>query len=262
MSKIVNEIKNIIDKNMKQYLPHIDSKDLEEDGKIYYMNGKNGTEFDWYVNQHISNFMIFYNDTNKLGAIKLTLYKDRKVLVYIYDEKGTKLIKEVNTYVDADETEIFELVVKLRNVADDNRIWDSSIDSINLDIKVTREMIKEFRDNRKYYENMINKMTILTLNSYVSKKIIEEGWKIGYMERTEPINEKDSGWAFMLGDEDDEYVSDPKNIELISVGYVWKNLDPDIFNYIDSPIGTKLIRISSNKFEIDNKNKEIFFEKR
>lgn len=99
------------------------------------------------------------------------------------------------------------------------------------------------------------------LMAYVSKKIIEDGWKVGYMCRDEALNETDSGWSFMAGNEDDEYVDDYKNIALLSIYEVYK-LDPDILNYIDSPIGTKLIRISSNEFEIDNNDKEIYTEKR
>lgn len=51
--------------------------------------------------------------------------------------------------------------------------------------------------------------------------------------------------------EDDEYLSDPKNLMLLVVGMVWQRLNRDIFKYIDMPAGTKLIRISSNEFEID-----------
>ena len=51
--------------------------------------------------------------------------------------------------------------------------------------------------------------------------------------------------------EDDEYHSDPKNLMLLVVGMVWQRLNRDIFKYIDMPVGTKLIRISSNEFEID-----------
>lgn len=99
------------------------------------------------------------------------------------------------------------------------------------------------------------------LMAYVSKKIIEDRWKVGYMCRDEALNETDSGWSFMAGNEDDEYVADYKNIALLSIYEVYK-LDPDIWNYIDNPIGTKLIRISSNEFEIDNNDKEIYTEKR
>ena len=55
----------------------------------------------------------------------------------------------------------------------------------------------------------------------------------------------------MDSNEDDEYLSDPKNLMLLVVGMVWQRLNRDIFKYIDMPVGPKLIRISSNEFEID-----------
>ena len=55
----------------------------------------------------------------------------------------------------------------------------------------------------------------------------------------------------MDSNEDDEYLSDPKNLMLLVGGMVWQRLNRDIFKYIDMPVGTKLIRISSNEFEID-----------
>ena len=57
------------------------------------------------------------------------------------------------------------------------------------------------------------------------------------------------------------YINDYKNIALVSVREVYQ-LDPYIWNYIDNPVGTRLIRISSNEFEIDKNDKEIFMEKR
>ena len=52
-----------------------------------------------------------------------------------------------------------------------------------------------------------------------------------------------------------------KNIALVSLYEVYQ-LDPDIWNYIDNPVGTKFIRVSSNEFEIDKNDKEIYMEKR
>lgn len=160
------------------------------------------------------------------------LENDGEIVIYIYDEKGKKLIQEVHTYLDVNETDLFELAVILKNAADDNNIWGAGIESINTDIEVNEE------------------------------KITKEGWKVGYMERNEPFHEGDSGWSFLAGNENDQYVSDHRNIELISVGTVWQQFDSDIFKYIDMPIGTKLIRISPETFEIDKRDKEIYMIKR
>ena len=106
-----------------------------------------------------------------------------------------------------------------------------------------------------------NRMKLLNQTAYLSKKALEEGWKVGYMRRDASVNESDSGWSFLAGNEDDEYYNDYKNIALVSVQEVYQ-LDPDIWIYIDNPVGTELIRISSNEFEIDKRDKEIFMEKK
>lgn len=71
MNRILNKVKEIIDSNRELYLPHVKMSDLENDGEIYYMNGKDGTEFDWYVNDKLPPFMVFYNDEANLGRNKI-----------------------------------------------------------------------------------------------------------------------------------------------------------------------------------------------
>lgn len=261
MNNILNEIKQLIDESMKEYLPNVKYSDLEGNGNIYYMNGKNGTEFDWHVNDRISDFMMFYNDEKNLGAVKSALYKDGTVVIYIYGDKGNKLVKEIQTLCKASEKEILNLAVILKNEADDKKLFGAGIDKINTDTELSRDKISDFIGNRKYYETAINRKKLFNLRAYVSKKITEEGWKVGYMVKSEPYNEWDSGWQFLAGNEDDKYLSDPNNTALLSIGVVCQ-LDRDILKYLDSPVGAQFIRISSNEFETDKHNKAIYLEKR
>ena len=93
-----------------------------------------------------------------------------------------------------------------------------------------------------------------------SNKITKEGWKVGYMYREEPDEGvPDSGWRFMKGDESEEYNNNPNNTNVFDLNTIC-NYDPDIIKYLDYPIGTALIRISRNEFEIDKNDKEIFIE--
>ena len=261
MNRILNEIKEIIKKNINEYLPEVKPSDLEENGTVYYMNGKNGTEFDWYVNEHLPSFMVFYNDEQNLGAAKLLIYANGKVVLYLYEDKGNKLIKEIETSIEIIEDELFKLAVILKNETEDKDIWDESIDKVNMDVEITEEEITKFQDSEQYMKPTKNRMNLLNKMAYLSKKVSEDGWKVGYMCREEAMNENDSGWQFLAGNEDDKYLNNNKNCLLVHVQDVYQ-LDPDIWNYIDNPVGTELIRISSNEFEIDKKNKEIFVEKR
>ena len=261
MHKVLSEIKALIDKSISEYLPDVQSGDLEENGSIYYMNGKNGTEFDWYVNEHISDFMVFYNDEKNLGAVKFTLYTDGKVLVYIYGDKGNTVVQKIETSINITEQEILILAIILKKSADDKRIFDKDINKIDSVINVSADDIAEFQNNEISYAKIIERKKLFNLKAIVSAKILKEGYKVGYMLRFEPHDGDDSGWQLLAGNEEDNYINDIKNISLAPLGYVC-DLDPDILKYIDYPIGTKLIRISSHEFEADKHNKKIFVEKR
>ena len=261
MNKILKEIKEIINENIKKYLPDVKPSELEENGMVYYMNGNNGTEFDWYVNDKISDFMVFYNDEKNLGIAKLTIYINGDIYICIYGDKGEKLVKEVKTHIEVSENEMLKLAVILKNQADEKRIWDASIEIIDTDIEIDEEKINGFKDNQKYYEEMIRSKQLFNLSAFVSKRVFEDGWKVGYMYRAEAIDERDSGWSFMAGDEDDEYANDYKNFVLLSI-YEASQIDPDISSYVDNPVGSGFIRISETEFEEDNEDKEIYMSKR
>lgn len=261
MNKIIFEIKNLMIDCIKKYIPDISINDLEDNGSVFYMNGKNGTEFDWYVNEKISDFMIFYNDRNNMGAVKTTLFNNGALLTYVYGDRGKTILQEVKSYIeDVTEDEILSLAIILRNEADDKKIWDENIEKINTDSKPDNNMINEFLSNEYYYDDMKERKSLLGQLAYVSKKIMDEGWKIGYMCRDESVEENDSGWSFMAGNEDDKYIEDYHNIQLMSVHEVIQ-YDNAVWKYINSPVGTKLIRISPEEFEEDHNDKEIYMEK-
>ena len=96
---------------------------------------------------------------------------------------------------------------------------------------------------------------------FASDKITKEGFKVGYMYREEPDEGvPDSGWRFIAGDEDDEYINNPNNLHFFTINTIC-NYDRDIIPYLKSQIGSAYIRIDGNKFEIDDGSKEIFIDK-
>lgn len=94
-----------------------------------------------------------------------------------------------------------------------------------------------------------------------SDKITKDGWKVGYMYRDEPNpNNPDSGWRFMKGDEDEEYMNNPSNHHVFTINTIC-NYDPDIIPYLDAPIGAAYIRVSEHEFILDNQEQAIYFTK-
>ena len=110
MNRILTELKKIMDNCLETDLPGVSRSNLEDNGAVFYMNGNNGTEFDWYVNEKLSSFMIFYNDKENLGAVKATIYDRGEVVVYTYGSQGKELVNETQTSIDATEKEMLELV--------------------------------------------------------------------------------------------------------------------------------------------------------
>jgi len=262
MNAILEEIKSIMQQNKEQYLPQVKSGDMEENGAVYFMNSKDGTEFEWYVNNKLPPFMMFYDDEAKMGAVKLLLYRDGAVQVFVYDNAGKNMCKEVHTHIECREEELLELAVLLRHQAEDSGKWDANIERLCTDIFVTDEMRNSFLNHESRYDEIKKMRTLMNQGALVSKRIVEEGWKVGFMYRREPNNPADSGWTFLAGNEDEQYNSDVKNIVLMPLGKVCHDLDRDIYKYITAPVGTEFIRISETEFEVDMRNKAIFFAKR
>ena len=250
MNPILNDIQSKIQNAIKENLHGVSSSDLEEGGKVYYMNGKNGTEFDWFVNEHLPSFMVFYDDEGNMGAAKAMVYSDGGMIIYLFDECGSHMAKEIKTALDVTESDMLKLAVCLRCNADDKRIWDSALDLIDSDQVPDETAISEFLSNRQYCEPSIRRKEILGKLCVVSKRITREGWKPGVMLREDPSDDEDSGWQFLAGDEDDEYLNDVANVELCMVNSI-AGIDPAVIKYIDNPAGSVFVRASSDSFEED-----------
>jgi len=259
MNKILKEIQKIIADSIRENLPSVTPDMLEKQGTVFYMNGNNGTEFDWYVNERLSNFMVFYNDSANLGIVKASLYKDGGLQMYLYDDQGRHVAREISTYLDAEEEALRSLAVILRMNADDKRVWDADIEEIDTDVQPSEGDLEEFVSHGPLYEKSIERKRLMNKIAVVSKKVLEEGWKVGYMSREEARDEKDSGWMLYAGNESDEYTGDSGNFALCYLNYLL-NRDPALMSCIDRPAGSSLVRVSSDQFEED-RGQEIHMEK-
>jgi hypothetical protein len=75
----------------------------------------------------------------------------------------------------------------------------------------------------------------------VSNKITVDGMKIGFMYREEPADNDDSGWRFLSGTENQKYLDDESNSDIVDVNTI-ANADPSIVSYLKMPFGTDLER--------------------
>ena len=75
---------------------------------------------------------------------------------------------------------------------------------------------------------------------FVTKRVLTDGARVGYLYREAPDNEQDSGWRFTANDETDEYMNDSKNTVFVSVGAVLSRDDSFVY-LLDSPEGSSFV---------------------
>lgn len=72
---------------------------------------------------------------------------------------------------------------------------------------------------------------------FATDMITVEGHPVRFMYREAPDHETDSGWRFMSGFEDDEYMEQASNHGMYDVNTI-ANYDPGIIPLLDAPEGS------------------------
>ena len=67
----------------------------------------------------------------------------------------------------------------------------------------------------------------------VSDDVLEKR-EFNFMLRDNPTAEGDPGWSILSGYESDDYVNNPKNFQIISIGVIL-NIDDSILNFLEEP---------------------------
>lgn len=117
---MLRQIENIVEDVRLNY-PIIGN---ELDGKIYYMNGNDGTDFDWEANDRLCKFMVFHE--NEYGYIKIMVNRDNTIDVYVFRDGGNTPISFQKKYVG----DVEEFMYYMMNKTDRYGIWDESIDEL------------------------------------------------------------------------------------------------------------------------------------
>lgn len=76
---------------------------------------------------------------------------------------------------------------------------------------------------------------------FVTRRVLDDGRRAGYLYREEPDEEIDSGWRITASDESDAYMSNPKNVAYVSLGAVL-NRDDTFRDLLEAPIGSAFVR--------------------
>lgn len=144
MNQILNKITQMAHQTIEKNLPQISKNDLEENGKVYYMNGDDGTLFDWGMNGRLCEFMMFYNKSG-MGAVKINILANGETNIYIFQDKAQTAFRTEKEQIKPNE--VLELAVLMHKIADEKGIFDKSIDVMESEMTISEDDIKAFLQN-------------------------------------------------------------------------------------------------------------------
>ena len=119
---------------IREQYPNVTNEMLADNGSIKYMNGDNGTDFDWDMNGRLSKFCILYK--SGLEFIKVLIRNTDLMEGYVYedniDSEADRIKKE-----ELSEGDAVYLASLLLQEADDKNLYDKNIDAIDFDAEVS-----------------------------------------------------------------------------------------------------------------------------
>ena len=75
-----------------------------------------------------------------------------------------------------------------------------------------------------------------------SNHILENNAKLKWIFREDPVDELDNGWRFLSKIDNEEYLSNPKNMSVCDWSTIVE-IEPAVLSIYDMPIGTELTLI-------------------
>lgn len=126
--RVKQQVLDYIKSNIRDRFPEITDSMLIENGTIFYMNGNDGTNFDFDMNDRTCEFMSFYKSSN-YGFFKVYVTRSGLIDGYAYLEEGHgEAIRLEPKHVGAEEAK--EFARALQKYADDIKKWDCNIEDI------------------------------------------------------------------------------------------------------------------------------------
>lgn len=111
----------------KRYCPEIKDNTLDSNGAIFYMNGNDGTKFDWKMNDMLCEFCTYHNDHYMFT--KLMIFKDGKAVMYVFKRGSFKADYTFTEQFLNGEEDVAKLHRIMNNIADKQDEYDNAIDT-------------------------------------------------------------------------------------------------------------------------------------
>ena len=139
--QIIEKIKRVFAEIRKKY-PLIADEDLHNNGAIFYMNGNDGTDFDWNANDRCCEFYMYHE--NEIGFIKLFVNKEDTYTAYVYPNGEMRAVETIKG--DLNEGDSLYFAALLYRKADREYIYDADINEIDFSYEPDEWELEEMKN--------------------------------------------------------------------------------------------------------------------
>lgn len=149
MKNGLNMLKEIRDyfTEARKRMPEIKDEMILSEGQgelIYYMNGNDGTVFDFFENDRICEFMMFYKST-KCGFIQVFISDQGIINGYMYNEEPRlSLMPMIELEPKKISQDVYDLAALLYTIADKRCLYDAPVNELRFDYVLTNGERGEF----------------------------------------------------------------------------------------------------------------------
>ena len=126
--RVKQQVLDYIKSNIRDRFPEITDDMLIENGTVFYMNGNDGTGFDFSMNDRTCELMSFYKSSN-YGFFKIFVTISGLIDGYAYLEEGHGEAIHLEPK-NVGEKEAKEFARALQLYADNLKKWDCNIEDI------------------------------------------------------------------------------------------------------------------------------------
>jgi len=141
---IQDGINNVINKDISD--GKVSMIQLYNNGEIIYYNGRNGTWFDWDMNEKTSWFTVCFNNKERMGYISIAVNKDGTVTGYKWGNYGKDEAESISLGNLSVEDANY-LVRLLLQQTDDKGVFDIPINSIDWEASIVLETLEGIEES-------------------------------------------------------------------------------------------------------------------
>lgn len=145
------EIRDIMETARKK---HFTDKGLETKPGIFYLNGNDGTDFDYKVNGRVCEFYIVKNNKDEDGLIKLLVEAKGTYTMYVYDFDDPYGMTKEDYYQEFRgnvNIDVYDLACHLQANYDDKGIYDAEVKTWVLEDSTDIDSYEEDDDDEDDY---------------------------------------------------------------------------------------------------------------